>query len=345
MGSDDAVSRPATARGPGAGASSAARRPGPLRRFFLLEDAVREAQAAGLAPGRFGHAEFELAHHALECAQLMAEYPGRHGAALLLLREATRLYVSATIAGDSPELAAQLKSADGGQLWEAYQQAIADEQPWPEDEADQLKDALLQPQPERIAPLSAEQRECQVRLLLQVAGRMDAQLAPDVWRLARLRELGRFRIVVASLLGIALLGAGWMAATSALRGSNLALGRTVTISSSDRTYGGPTQKLVDDDLSDLGMHSEREAQPWARVDLGAVHDIHQVVIHNRLSCCQERAVPMVIEVSTDGKQYQQLGKRTATFSVWALNAIARARFVRVRVLKTTFLHINEIAVY
>jgi hypothetical protein len=95
----------------------------------------------------------------------------------------------------------------------------------------------------------------------------------------------------------------------------------------------------------LLFHTIEEPSPWFEIDLGAEREFSRVVVRNRNDCCSERALPLVIEVSKDQTHFREVMRRTAAFSTWTARfSRERARFVRLRVARTSILHLEDVKV-
>jgi hypothetical protein len=102
---------------------------------------------------------------------------------------------------------------------------------------------------------------------------------------------------------------------------------------------------TDDECVKLMFHTTNEAEPWVTIDLGAVERFHQIEVENRKDCCQDRAVPLVAEVSTDRKSWRQVARRDTDFSTWTAKfPRTSARYVRLRAPRTTMLHLANVVV-
>jgi len=127
---------------------------------------------------------------------------------------------------------------------------------------------------------------------------------------------------------------------------NLALHKPVRISS---TLGGEFvdgTKLVNGDTSDVGFHTQSEVNPFAIIDLGQSQTISEIVVHNRKDCCQERAIPLRIEVSDDGSKYLTVAERNENFETWiAKDLQTKGRYVRLRLDATSMFHLAEVEIY
>jgi F5/8 type C domain len=143
----------------------------------------------------------------------------------------------------------------------------------------------------------------------------------------------------------------------ALAPKNLALKKPVAMSSrapnqppGSGPNGADPSGLVD------GRHgptfdvaTRYELQAWVSVDLKKPYPLTKVILYGRGDCCWESSVPAVLEVSLDGKTYKEIAQRTAVFSEtnpWEADlARVPARFVRVRLVRTGNLVLNELEVY
>ena len=93
------------------------------------------------------------------------------------------------------------------------------------------------------------------------------------------------------------------------------------------------------------FHTTLEDRPWVRIDLGSVHDVTSVRVQNRQDCCQERATPLVVEVSEDAMGWSPVARRDQVFEEWrAAFPSRRARYVRLRVDRLSVLHLQEVSV-
>jgi hypothetical protein len=96
------------------------------------------------------------------------------------------------------------------------------------------------------------------------------------------------------------------------------------------------------------FHTGEDASPSVTVDLGALKDVQRVEIENRRDALtyRLRALPLVIEVSADQKTWKRVGYRRADFKAWTTEfPSTRARYVRARVDRASYLHLRRIRVY
>jgi hypothetical protein len=93
--------------------------------------------------------------------------------------------------------------------------------------------------------------------------------------------------------------------------------------------------------------TNEQDNPWIEFDLGKGGSVSRLKVKNRVDCpsCADRAVPLVVEVSTDHKEWKEVARRTQTFEEWqATFPKEKARWVRLRALKRTFLHLQQVRI-
>jgi len=97
--------------------------------------------------------------------------------------------------------------------------------------------------------------------------------------------------------------------------------------------------------SDIFFHTLEEKDPWVEIDLGKPTTFSLLEVTNRSDCCPDRAVPLAAEVSNDQKTWREVARRRDTFSVWSARfAPQNARYVRLRALRRTLLHLEKVTV-
>jgi len=95
----------------------------------------------------------------------------------------------------------------------------------------------------------------------------------------------------------------------------------------------------------LLFHTEQEDGPWVVIDLVKLRPVHSISIRNREDCCDERCLPLVIEVAGDDQQFVEVARQEKTFDDWKVELPARkSRYVRLRAEATTMLHLREIKI-
>lgn len=126
---------------------------------------------------------------------------------------------------------------------------------------------------------------------------------------------------------------------------DLARGKAWTASSSDAQGGcvSPAQRC--DEGETFFFHTQREKDPWLVIDLESTQTVSSVVVRNRRDCCRDRAVPLVIEVSTDQENWTEVARNTEEFGEWKADfASVQARWVRLLVPRTSYLHLRRVRI-
>ncbi len=103
---------------------------------------------------------------------------------------------------------------------------------------------------------------------------------------------------------------------------------------------------------EAGFHTEREPHPWWQVDLGTSAPLSRIVIHNARDC-RERARELQLLLSEDGKAWQEVyrhhgqpfGAANAGEPLVVPIEGKSARYVRVTLPGTEYLHLNEVEAY
>lgn len=126
---------------------------------------------------------------------------------------------------------------------------------------------------------------------------------------------------------------------------DLAAGKPFTLSSkwadchpeNNECGGYPTRIL---------FHTHTEQSPWFQLDLGAPTAFSSATIVNRQDMALPLAVPLIIEVSDDGKSFREIARRDDVFTTWfATFPPQTARYVRLRVPRLSTLHLEAVRVH
>jgi len=114
-----------------------------------------------------------------------------------------------------------------------------------------------------------------------------------------------------------------------------------------RPEGGCVSPSQECDEVRYFFHTHEESSPWIEFDLGAPMTIKRFLIANRNDCadCAIRAVPLVVEVSDDQKEWRVVAKRKENFDDWGTKLTEiKARWIRFRSTKRTFLHFRQVRI-
>jgi hypothetical protein len=189
----------------------------------------------------------------------------------------------------------------------------------------------------RVLSAEAEALAGAARALLEVARTPERRLQQ-----AFARRFLRTGVTVLLLVLAVILGAE--AGARVVRGPNLAEGKPWRASSAYRGFSAEAG-ICDGNKTRIFFHTNREQEPWVELDLGEPTLIERVDVRNRRDCCRDRSFPLAIEGSLDGQDWQELGRQTEPFSKWTLEfGPTKARYVRAKALKRTFLHLESVEV-
>jgi hypothetical protein len=188
--------------------------------------------------------------------------------------------------------------------------------------------------PDQASPQEQEQlARLTIAAVRGLQDQVNVKAGPAQRRVMRTRRK-RWALAAAILLGALLVLSGL--ARWALWPRDLAAGKPWHTSSTlQARYQAP-----------ILFHTNEELNPWLEIDL--LHPIyfHRVIVKNRPECCWERAIPLILEVSDDQSRWDELDRRDASFSTWEANfPPVRARYVRLRVLRFSILHLERVQVY
>ncbi len=187
-----------------------------------------------------------------------------------------------------------------------------------------------------------ELQRARAELLRRVAGRLVGQAQRAPWQLewAKVKRATRLTLVtLVVLVPVVLL------LTLVSRKTDLAKGKPWHTSSvgaechpEKSECGGVTTEIL--------FHTKPENNPWFEYDFGAPIAFSSLDVKNRSDFGPERAVPLVVEVSNDDKHFQEVARRTDSFSTWQPSfPTQHARYLRLRVARESILHLEAVQVY
>lgn len=161
-------------------------------------------------------------------------------------------------------------------------------------------------------------------------------------RLRRERLVRSAMVAIGAFFGVLVLV---LAVSAILRKPDLARGKPWRASSSwgdcqpaKRTCGGITDTAI-------FFHTNEDPSPWVEIDLGVPTTFSSITVKNRSDCCTDRAVPLVVETSDDQKSWVEIARKKDDFTTWSASfAPKQARYVRVRVDRKTWLHLEKVII-
>jgi F5/8 type C domain len=153
----------------------------------------------------------------------------------------------------------------------------------------------------------------------------------------------RVSMLLVSMVAAVAIGSSY--GIDAMRGPDLAAGKPWKTSSKAGDCDAAQRRCLGVATAIL-FHTVEEENPWYEIDLGSQQPFSKVEVQNRTDCCPERAVPLVVEVSNDGKKYTEVARKPDSFSYWVaeLKSPAIARYVRLRVARRSLLHLERVSV-
>ncbi|CAB4014990.1 CUB and sushi domain-containing 3-like [Paramuricea clavata] len=83
---------------------------------------------------------------------------------------------------------------------------------------------------------------------------------------------------------------------------NIALGKTVAMSSFWKLHSGPASVAVDGKRSGIFLHTNDEYGPWVKIDLLNEETVSTVIVVNRLDCCIVRINGFKVSVGNNGNK-------------------------------------------
>jgi hypothetical protein len=312
-----------------------------LRRFFWMDERVAQARTAAFGRGRPGWDEYAFASALMADADQLGEPVDGKTSALLLYRAAAALMVRAELMRVGMDPGSTATTEECWTRLAAHPSGVALLRAIPDEERSFI-DSGLGLEGERLwAKLAKDQRARAMLALRKFGHRLAADLDAGASELRRALLVRWVRILIPVLaVGVAV----WLPLRSL--GSNIALHRPVAVVTSHPYFGTDPKQLVDGDRQNLGFHTIQAPNQHVTIDLGSVRRISRVVVYNRSDCCQERAVPLRLEVSKDAGSFQIVEERREPFDRWTVELPGTlARYVRLSDQRSDFFHLSEVEVY
>jgi hypothetical protein len=147
-----------------------------------------------------------------------------------------------------------------------------------------------------------------------------------------------------------------------IAGENLAFGRPTSQSSvcehsNAKSVEADSAGAVNGDFEMLyGFHTDEEERPWWQVRLNGSAFIEAILIYNRNDhpAIAARAMPLAIQLSDDGVGWTTVHITSLGGPIWGLDGQpliwqapkdSTAQYVRLEVLRRSYLHLIEVEVY
>ncbi|MBK7861562.1 MAG: discoidin domain-containing protein [Archangiaceae bacterium] len=148
------------------------------------------------------------------------------------------------------------------------------------------------------------------------------------------------------MVGLWCASAGVLAANRLLDQKDFAKGQPWRASSSWGTCD-PEHGMCGPLHSRIFFHTLADESPWVEIDLGKPQTFTSLTVINRKDeHLEDRAVPLVIEVGDDQQTWREIARRDEVFTTWKPSfAPVTARFVRARVTRKSWLHLEAVKVH
>ncbi|MEO7036162.1 MAG: discoidin domain-containing protein [Polyangiaceae bacterium] len=275
---------------------------------------------------------------------------GGEAVACELSRQAVYWALLAYQARESPAAASEgetsLPALDGeplSALWSRAERERLDRAADGREQAEHVRRDLLGKSFADFAELSASQQAALAVRLHAFAARLIEPLALPQRELERAWVRRVLRVMAAPLV---LLGLGFGAkALHEKHELKYDLAPTATWKASSRynecSCESPEQSCAA--CPNFFFCTVNEDQPSIIFDLGKVQSLSTVIVENRRDCCEERALPLVVQVSTDDEHWKTVATREEAFATWRQGfPTEHARWVKLYVARHDFLHLARV---
>ena len=129
------------------------------------------------------------------------------------------------------------------------------------------------------------------------------------------------------------------------RSRDVAAGKPWRASSHYGVGGCPSPLQKCPESPNYFFHTNEESDPWLEIDLQQVQRVSAAQVGNRLDCCAERIVPLVLAVSVDHEHWTEVARSTSEFKRWKTSfSPVDARWVKLYVPHQGLLHLSEVRI-
>jgi hypothetical protein len=309
-----------------------------------MRRALLQAEQRALEAGDPGFAEYEVVRALQSMLAAITEKEDHRPGVLVLLRSAI-LYAARGLAARDAGQDSPMRFDWTGLASHPEVSRVLERQPVETQKridawmADEWSASSVQLSTQELSDLQAT--------LVDVAQGLYQPLAEAATERARLASQRLFRWAITLLALLAILGGGGSKVYSTWLRRNMALGADVA--ASRYTHAGlyPPTGVVDGDRKAVGCRVDGDVTPWIQIDLGRVRTVSRVVLTNRADDVSSTSLPLMVDLSIDGKTFVEYERKAERFTTWttAAHPPAQARYVRVVLLSPATLQLTEIEVY
>jgi len=132
-----------------------------------------------------------------------------------------------------------------------------------------------------------------------------------------------------------------------LMGKNISSKAKVSYSSTDPQWAPKSDTMLTAMSGEYSCHTLQEDNPWLIVDMGAEKHVTGAKIYNRTTTMSQRAIPLNMYVSTDGKKWEKVWRTDLVRTKWnaVLPSPKKARFVKLQVEGNSILHLRGVEIF
>lgn len=302
---------------------------------YLLRDVARAVRAR-TEPQRLAVARLHDAATKRIDAAAQLSPAGDAAVVIRLYREACALLLLALLRARDDDAPPPLDAA-------AFDRVTTSVDERDRDELRAVRDALTSTDPlfgDALAPDDAEALRAKLVALAARLRRVADPRTPARVRAAQFVRVGAGAVAVG---GLAVWGT-----TTLLAPTNIALHKHAVGSSLrvEPQGTGVTNGVLE---ASYGLSTDNQEQPWILIDLGEPVPIGGVKVYNRGDQAFDDCLPLVLELSGDGKSYSEVDRRETSFTQFRPWYSKRhgevARYVRLRLPKYGYLALAEIEVF
>jgi hypothetical protein len=233
---------------------------------------------------------------------------------------------------------AQTEPIDPEQLWAETDPSVARTVAGNEGELAYLTIVMRSTFIELAQGTDEAQRACAVQMR-RVANRLVTNAQRVLWRVewAKLKRI--VRLAIAVIVPVLALIWFWPPKVDLAKGTPWRVSSIGTECHPEKSDCGGVK-------TDILFHTRLEKDPWVEYDFGSPVEFSSLTILNRSDYGPERAVPLVVEVSNDGKSFTEVVRRADPFATWKPSFTRqRARYLRLRVARESILHLEAVKVH
>jgi hypothetical protein len=263
-------------------------------------------------------------------------------AAAVLYRDAAIGYIGAILAGRGETV--EFGVGDGQRAFERLD-AVRSDLRDPPPEFERARGLLTSDDPLAIDRMPENEASSAVQGIANTVTWLRDSIEPRT-----VTQIRRSRIARLVVLGVCALALLIWAGMSLFSPTNIALHKHVTTSSVHAQSTAPEGGLTDGNTSGAyGVHTAVEQNPWVKIDLAATYELKKIKVYNRGDGWFDESLPLTLELSENGTDFQVVDHRTTSFSQWSPWVYAangkKARYILVRGAPGKFVALSEIEAF